>query len=665
MQKKGAGKVTVRTEERKSGIRPAAEAVFAVATGASLICSLLAILTWSQGWTTPMWLTVLRCFTAVLGLALCDAKDRGFRILAGYLALIILRLAIPSPETLFTQSVSETLLFGAWAFLACYTLGNVLGPKRIRRFMAVFMTAWALCTAVLSGIALYAAWTDRKVWNLGQGAFWGLNNVTGGNSSRLKMFFDANTSGTLFGLGVTAAFICAAGIRNRWMKALHILLLLPCWTALSLTDSRTAQISVAIGIGLAAGILILRALHGKKPGQKRRARDAAAACGALLTAAACVALLFGTTAAFNGLKAEKGKILAGAGAEEAPAQLTVVLEQEEYKAGLGEKLQFSVKAEGAEGKVSYQWQYSRDGGAWTDMKGAAARKRTLNVTVKAATYKRQYRCAVTCGNRTVASEPITILEPYSVKLAMKTSRNAGGDTVILTAVAEGAEGEPSFLWEVSGDGGKTWTEAKADDKAEDRLTAEVSGMKQYRCTVTAGNGMVTSAVRRIKEPTGTLIQARGFDADDLLSGRTWIWRQTLEHLRDNPLTLLTGRSVANPTKDTGIMRTETIETEHCHNMFLQTLLESGIPGLALMIAFIACTARRAVRLIRAEDAPMLLRLVPAAVCTIWVGELTECIVRMSNYRVPNFALLMLYAGVVCALGRRGDAKAAEKETQNG
>ena len=113
------------------------------------------------------------------------------------------------------------------------------------------------------------------------------------------------------------------------------------------------------------------------------------------------------------------------------------------------------------------------------------------------------------------------------------------------------------------------------------------------------------------------------------------------------------------------MRTETIVSEHCHNMFLQTLLESGIPGLALMIAFMLCTARRALRLIRREGAPLLLRLVPAAVCAIWVGELTECIVRMSNYRVPNFALLMLYAGVVCALGRRESGEAAGKEAQNG
>ena len=35
-----------------------------------------------------------------------------------------------------------------------------------------------------------------------------------------------------------------------------------------------------------------------------------------------------------------------------------------------------------------------------------------------------------------------------------------------------------------------------------------------------------------------------------------------------------------------------------------------------------------------------------------MGELVECIVRMANYDVPNMAVLMLYAGIVCALGRR-------------
>ena len=55
---------------------------------------------------------------------------------------------------------------------------------------------------------------------------------------------------------------------------------------------------------------------------------------------------------------------------------------------------------------------------------------------------------------------------------------------------------------------------------------------------------------------------------------------------------------------------------------------------------------------RPEITVILVCLGLAAVCAILVGELTECVVRMTNVRVPMLALLMLYAGIVCAAGKK-------------
>ena len=224
------------------------------------------------------------------------------------------------------------------------------------------------------------------------------------------------------------------------------------------------------------------------------------------------------------------------------------------------------------------------------------------------------------------------------------------DSVLLIVRTEGAEGEVAYQWQIGEEDGKTWTDLPGN--TQNTLTVEVNGEKRYRCMVTADNGIVISRNKWVRQPSGITVKTRGLDREDPLSGRTAIWKQAVRFLAEHPRTLLTGRSVCETMKYTGIMRTETVVTEHCHNMFLQTVMESGIPGLLLMLAFIFCTGRRAVRVVSAEDIPTVLRLVPAAVCAFWVGELAECIVRMTNVRVPTLAMLMLYAGIICALGKR-------------
>ena len=641
--------MTVHMESRMSGIRTVAETVFATLVSLSLLGSLAAMLAWSQSWITPMWLVYLRFSATLLGLLLWDRKDIGFGILSAYLALVILRLLLLSPEQLFMTKVSQTIFNGAWAFIGCYSLGHILGAKRTERFLVIFLTGWVFCMACYCGTALYAVWTDQKIWNIGKGGFWGLTAIVGKNASRLSMLFDSNTSGVLCGIAVTAAFLCAAGCRNRCLKGLHILLFLPNWIALSLTDSRTAQIGAAAGIGTAVGILILRTILRKRTGGKAGAAWLAAAGSSLAIAAVCLFLMSGTTSVFNVVKTMRGGWLSGAAAE-GSQEIRVHVEPNEVKAGRGETVVLKAAAEGGANVIRYQWQYSEDGEAWIDLDGESATAESLRIKAVSSVYQRRYRCMVVTENETVFSDDAVILKPYTVKMTMKTKSSSGTDNVLMAIQTEGAEGRITYQWQIGEEDGETWTDLPGS--TQNTLTVEVNGDKRYRCIVTAGNGIVYSRVRWIRQPSGTEVKTRGLDTEDPLNGRTRIWKQAVRFLADHPKTLLAGRSVNETMKYTGIMRTETIVTEHCHNMFLQTVMESGIPGLLLMLAFMFCTVRRAIRLVTAGDFPALLRLVPAAVCALWVGELTECIVRMTNFRVPTLAMLMLYAGVVCALGRR-------------
>ena len=638
--------MTERMENRRSGIRAAAEQVFAVLTGMSLLGSLAAMLFWSQSWVTPMWLTLLRCAAAVLGLTLWKRRDVGFCILMVYLALVFLRLLIPSAEKLFDQSVSQTLFNGAWAFLACYSLGHILGYKRTERFLKFFLTGWVFCMTCYSCTGLYAAWTDQRIWNFSGGGFWGLSIVSGEGASRMRMLFDANTSGVLFGSAAVAAFLCAAGTGTKWIKGLHILMFIPNWTALCLTDSRTAQIGAAAGIGTAVGILLMRAV--KKRKGKARVAVAASACGALLTAVVCIGVALGTVFAFNAAKAAKGSLLPAAGAESKRAELSIAVWPDEIRADTGKRVKLHAEVQGAEGEVAYQWQYCI-GEQWNDLTTVSATTAVFKMTVRDSTYWRKYRCVVNTENGTAVSNEVSILKPFDVTLSVRSAKGAGGDTMTVIAKADGAEGEILYQWQVCESDG-SWTDLSGNTR--DALTVEVQEEKQYRCVVTAGNGTVISRAKSVGKPSGTSVKTRTLEGGDLLSGRTKIWKQAVRFIVTHPRTLLTGRSVSEPMKNTGIMRTENIVTEHSHNMFLQTLMESGLPGLLLLLAFMVCTGRRAVRLVMNEDRPELVRLMPAAVCAIWVGELTECVVRMTNVRVPMLALLMLYAGIVCAAGKK-------------
>ncbi len=101
-------------------------------------------------------------------------------------------------------------------------------------------------------------------------------------------------------------------------------------------------------------------------------------------------------------------------AETFAATLTVEVSPMEIEAEATETVEFEATVTGASGSVSYQWEYSTDGGqTWKD--SAVSGNKTAKISLKAADARLTmlYRCKVTCGEKTAVSEGAHFVRPDS------------------------------------------------------------------------------------------------------------------------------------------------------------------------------------------------------------------------------------------------------------
>ena len=207
--------------------------------------------TTGQSYILPIQFWILRVFSAIIAIILGKLwKDKGFLILMAYLLLKAIRVAVDNPANLFDQSVSEILLTGLWVFSACYGLARILDKDQLKRFLSINASIWTIGMVIYSCVGIYAAWTGKYIYNIGQGSYWGIKD------QRLFLVYYVTTAGSV--LSVSAIIACA-GIfiaDHRFNKVLFGVSVFPMLVALSLTDSRNAQICVAIGISLSRNIFI-------------------------------------------------------------------------------------------------------------------------------------------------------------------------------------------------------------------------------------------------------------------------------------------------------------------------------------------------------------------------------------------------------------------------
>ncbi len=255
---------------------------------------------WSFSFSLPFW--ILRVISAGMAVVLGKLwKDKGFRILAVFLMLQVLRIVLDQFWHLFVDYVSENMLTGLWAVCACYGLATVLGKKQLKQFLTIFACIWTAGMAASSSLGIIAAWTGQPIYTIGEGSYWGIFDYSG---KRLWLTYYATTSGSLANISTMIALCGVYTARRKWAKILFALAVLPMYIALCLTDSRCAHMSISAGIALMAGILMLRRLHRKERlGHKMKAVLPAMAVTAVVFVG-MVLISMQTISVFNNLKSE-------------------------------------------------------------------------------------------------------------------------------------------------------------------------------------------------------------------------------------------------------------------------------------------------------------------------------------------------------------------------
>ena len=127
------------------------------------------------------------------------------------------------------------------------------------------------------------------------------------------------------------------------------------------------------------------------------------------------------------------------------------------------------------------------------------------------------------------------------------------------------------------------------------------------------------------------------DDTDSLSARLVVWQAALELIRSEPSVLLVGTSVPLA-KEKINQYTGGASYSHTHNLWLQTLVQLGLPGLLLLIAFQVLLVRACLRVATCECLPLWERLLPILPAAFFAGETVDCIGLITSY---NYSLTVV------------------------
>lgn len=182
-----------------------------------------------------------------------------------------------------------------------------------------------------------------------------------------------------------------------------------------------------------------------------------------------------------------------------PVPAGVAVQPSDAQSRVGQAPSFSVTASGT--NLSYQWQSSPDGLAWTDVAGATTETLTLP-TATLADSGRLYRVVVRNSLATVTSRAVTLSVLPALAKPLFTAQPqdrsvVAGDSTTFTATASG-EPVPTLQWETSLDG-QSWLPVGGATTSTLTVNAiaQADNGRRYRAVATNGQGSETSAVARL------------------------------------------------------------------------------------------------------------------------------------------------------------------------
>lgn len=156
------------------------------------------------------------------------------------------------------------------------------------------------------------------------------------------------------------------------------------------------------------------------------------------------------------------------------------------------------------------------------------------------------------------------------------------------------------------------------------------------------------------------VQHRTLQAENLFNDRQIIWRAALRLLASEPEYLLTGTTTAFAPALTNLYIAPGDYTgrpfAHVHNIYLQTLISWGLPGLLLLGAFLVVFLRAAWRVMTRHALPLWERLTPVPTLYVMVCEMVDCFTRLSEDS-PLLLFACLFAGLTLASDARARREA--------
>ncbi len=199
------------------------------------------------------------------------------------------------------------------------------------------------------------------------------------------------------------------------------------------------------------------------------------------------------------------------------------------------------------------------------------------------------------------------------------------------------------------------------------LQSRSAGLLQY---VQVRGGLLFSAAHAEGDAVLDEINMRGFafstEEYGFLNGRFEHWGIVLKAVFSDPETLFLGRSVYDTMLPVNDLRLSEglLPLYHCHNTFLQYLLENGLPGLLLYCSFVFTFLFHAFRVLTNSALPFWQRALP--VCTVLC--IMEGLIDNTchvNFGYPQMTALYLFAGFTVTISRQERDKCGKSKKKKG
>ena len=172
--------------------------------------------------------------------------------------------------------------------------------------------------------------------------------------------------------------------------------------------------------------------------------------------------------------------------------LAVVKHPDDFVGRVGDTVRFSVEAKGE--VLSYRWQVSNNGGgSWSNSSVDGFLTANMSVPLTEARHGWLYRCQITDkdGNVVYFRPGEIVVAPIVIDEQPENYYGNIGDQVSFSITARGDN--LSYRWQVSNNGGKTWSNSSVDGFLTNSMSAPLTEARVgclYRCQVTDGDGNV-------------------------------------------------------------------------------------------------------------------------------------------------------------------------------